>query len=154
MRTRVSLLLILSALTTACIHKQANPVTAWERVNVNMAALAQVNQAVAQGVIAAQESGSITVEQAAPILIFQENVAKDHMVIENILLAGSAQAANQSQQVQAMLTEISEQGTALIHSGALGIKNAESQQTLAQDVQAIVNLANVVLAEFQSAQGE
>ena len=117
-----------------------------------MAALAQINEAVANGVIAAQKSGSITAQQAAPILTFQENVAKDHMAIENILLAGSAQAANQSQQIQAMLTEIAKQGTALIQSGGVGIKNPQSQQTFAQDLQGIVNLANLVLAEFQSAQ--
>ena len=40
MKTRVTLLLVLTAMTTACIHKQAGPVTAWERVNVNMAAMA------------------------------------------------------------------------------------------------------------------
>jgi len=152
MKTRISLLLILAAITTACIHRQAGPVAAWERVNVNVAAMAQINEAVANGVIAAQKSGSITAQQAAPILTFQENVAKDHMAIENILLAGSAQAANQSQQIQAMLTEIAKQGTALIQSGGVGIKNPQSQQTFAQDLQGIVNLANLVLAEFQSAQ--
>jgi hypothetical protein len=154
MKTKISLLLMLATMTTACIHKQSGPVTAWERVNVNMAAMAQINEAVANGVIAAQKTGTITVQQAAPILNFQESVAKDHMAIENILLAGSAQAGNQPQQIKAMLTEIGKQGTVLIQSGGLGIKNPQSQQTFAQDLQAIVNLANLVLAEFQSAQGK
>ena len=154
MKTRISLLLILAAMTTACIHKQSGPVTAWERVNVNMAAMAQINEGIANGVIASQKSGAITVQQAAPILSFQESVAKDHMAIENILLAGSAQAATQSQQIQAMLTEIGNQGTALIQSGELGIKNPQSQQTFTQDLQGIVNLANIVLADFQAAQGK
>jgi hypothetical protein len=154
MKTRVTFLLVLTAMTTACIHKHAGPVTAWERVNVNMAAMAQINEAVANGVIAAQKSGSITVQQAAPILAFQENVAKDHMAIENILLASSAQTANQAQQIQAMLAEIAKQGTALIQSGGVGIKNPQSRQTFVQDLQGIVNLANLVLAEFQSAQGK
>ena len=153
MKTRISLLLILTTITTACIHKQSGSVTPWERVNVNLAAMAQINQAVANGVMAAQKSGAITVQQAAPILDFQESVAKDHMAIENILLAGSTRAASHAGQIQAMLNEISRQGTALIQSGGLGIKNPQSQQTFAQDLQGIVNLANVVLVDFRSAQG-
>jgi hypothetical protein len=145
--------MLLTALTTACIHKQSGPVSAWERVNVNMAAMAHINEEIAKGVIAAQQSGSITVQQAAPILNFQESVAKDHAAIENILSAGSAQAANRSEQIQAMLSEIANQGAALIQSGGLGIKNPQSQQTFAQDLQGIVNLANLVLANFQFAQG-
>jgi hypothetical protein len=145
-------LIFLTALTTACIHKQSGPVSPWERVNVNMAAMAQINEEIAKGMVAAQQSGSITVQQAAPILNFQEIVAKDHMAIENILSAGSAQASSHSEQIRATLSEIGKQGNALIQSGGLGIKNPQSQQTFAQDLQGIVNLANLVLADYQYAQ--
>ena len=139
--------------TIACIHKPSGPVSPWERVNVNMAALAQINNDVAQGIIAAQQSGVISAGQAAPILNYQENVARDHMALENILSAGSAQAASQSSQIQALLEEIKNQGAVLIQSGGLGVKNPKSQQTFTQDLQGIVSLAEVVLADYQQAKG-
>jgi hypothetical protein len=154
MKRATSVAVLLTVITTACIHKQSGPVSPWERVNVNMAALAQINEDVAKGIIAAQQAGAITVQQAAPILNYQEAVAKDHMAIENILAAGSAQAASQSIQIQALLNEIKTQGTALIQSGGLGIRNPKSQQTFTQDLQAIINLANVVLADYQFAEGK
>ncbi len=154
MKKRVALVVLLTVFTVACIHKQSGPVSPWERVNVNMAALAQINADVAKGIIAVQQAGTITVQQAAPILNYQAIVAKDHMVIENIFAAGSTQAANQSVQIQALLNEIKNQGTALIQSGGLGIKNPKSQQTFTQDLQGIINLAQVVLTDYQLAEGK
>jgi len=154
MKKLLVILLISLLATAACIHKQSGPVSAWERVNVNMAALAQINNAVAKGVIAVQQTGTITPQQAAPILAYQELVAKDHAAIENVLSAGSTQAASQSAQVQALLNEIKNQGTALIQSGGLGIKNPQSQQTFTQDLQGVINLAGVILADFQLAEGK
>jgi hypothetical protein len=153
-KQRISLVILLTVISTACIHKQSGPVSAWERVNVNMAALAQINEDVAKGIIAAQQAAAITPQQAAPILNYQEVVAKDHTALENILAAGSAQAAGQSIQIQALLNEIKNQGTTLIQSGGLGIKNPKSQQTFAQDLQGIVNLASVVIADYQLAEGK
>ena len=149
-----SLVVLLTVITAACIHKQSGPVSPWERVNVNMAALAQINEDVAKGLIAAQQAGAISAQQAAPILNYQELVAKDHTALENILAAGSVKAAGQSIQIQALLSEIKNQGTALIQSGGLGIKNPKSQQTFAQDLQVIISLASVVLADYQLAEGK
>ncbi len=146
-------LLLALACTTACIHKPSGPVSAWERVNVNMAALAQVNNDIAKGVIALQQADVITVQQAAPVLNFQETVANDHMAIEKILAAGSTQAASRSAEIQALLDEIKSQGTQLIQSGGLGVKNPKSQQNFTQDLQAIVNLTEVILTNFQLAKG-
>ena len=154
MRQKVGLVILMTAITVACIHKQSGPVSPWERVNVNMAALAQINADVAKGLIAAQQAGAITAQQAAPILNYQEVVAKDHTALENILAAGSSQAAGQSIQIQALLNEIRNQGAALIQSGGLGIKNPKSQQTFTQDLQGIINLASVVMADYQLAQGK
>jgi len=151
MKLKVALLALLTAITAACIHKPSGPVSPWERVNINLAALAQINADVAKGVIAVQQSGAITVQQAAPILNYQQTVAKDHMAIENILAAGSAQAASQSDRIRALLEEIKSQGTSLIQSGGLGVKNPKSQQLFTQDLQAIVNLAQVILADYELA---
>lgn len=154
MKIKITLIILLTVVTVACIHKESGPVSPWERVNVNLAALAQINNSVAQGIIAMQQAGSITVQQAGPILNYQESVAKDHMAIENILAAGSSQAASQSAQIEALLNEIKKQGTALIQSGGLGIKNPKSQQTFTQDLQGIINLAQVVLTDYQLAEGK
>ena len=145
MRKKMFLILVLLATTVACIHKQSGPVSAWERVNVNMAALAQINDEVAKGIIA--------VQQAAPILAYQETVAKDHMAIENIL-SGSTEAGSKAVQIQGLLNEIKNQGTVLIQSGGLGVKNPKSQQSFTQDLQGIVNLAEIVLADYQLAEGK
>jgi len=59
---------------------------------------------------------------------------------------------SQSAEIQALLNEIKNQGTALIQSGGLGVKNPKSQQMFAQDLQGIVNLAEVVLADYQLAE--
>ncbi len=152
MKLKAFLLLAL-ACTTACIHKPSGPVTAWERVNVNMAALAQINNDVAKGVIALQQADVITAQQAARVLNFQETAAKDHMAIENILSTGSAKAASRSAEIQSLLEEIKTQGTHLIQSGGLGVKNPKSQQTFTQDLQAIVNLTEVILTNFRLAKG-
>src|SRR5437588_3777976 len=127
MRKKMFLILVLLATTVACIHKQSGPVSAWERVNVNMAALAQINDEVAKGIIAVQQAGAISVQQAAPILAYQETVAKDHMAIENIL-SGSTEAGSKAVQIQGLLNEIKSQGAALIQSGGMGVKNPQSQQ--------------------------
>ena len=147
------LVILLTACTAACIHKTGGPVTPWERVNVNMAALAQINNDVAAGLIAAQQTGLVTTQQATPILNYQEIVAKDHTAIENILATGSTQATTQAAQIQSLLTEIQNQGTTLIQSGGLGVKNPKSQQSFTQDLQGIVNLTQTILADFQLAKG-
>ena len=154
MRKKMFLILVLLATTVACIHKQSGPVSAWERVNVNMAALAQINDEVAKGIIAVQQAGAISVQQAAPILAYQETVAKDHMAIENILSAGSTEAGSKAVQIQGLLNEIKSQGAALIQSGGMGVKNPQSQQSFTQDLQGIVNLAQIVLADYQLAEGK
>src|ERR1700733_2537089 len=154
MKRGIALIFILLSVTIACIHKQSGTVSPWERVNVNMAALAQINDDVAKGVIGVQQAGTISAQQASPILNYQELVAKDHAAIENILSAGSTQAGTQSTQIQALLNEIEKQGTTLIQSGGLGIKNPKSQQTFAQDLQGIVNLASVILTDYQRGEGK
>ena len=153
MKKRLLPVILLTALTAACIHKTGGPVSVWERVNVNMAALAQINNDVAKGLIAAEQSGLVSTQQAGPILNYQEIVAKDHAAIENILAAGSDPATNQSAKIQALLTEIQNQGTTLIQSGGLGIKNPKSKQTFTQDLQGILSLTETILEDFQLAKG-
>ena len=149
MKRQIIPIILLIVVNAACIHKSSGAVTTWERVNVNLAALAQINNDVAKGIIAVQQAGGLTVQQAAPVLNYQQLVATDHMALENIFAAGSAQAGSQSAQIQALLDEIKNRGTTLIQSGAVGVKNPRSQQSFTQDLQGIVNLASSVLADYQ-----
>lgn len=151
-KIQLCVLLLVIAASAGCIHKTGGgTISAWERANVNVAALAQINNDVAKGVIAVQRGGAISVEQAKPILEFQELVAKDHMAIENILQAGVDNARSRSTEINALLEEIKKQGTALISSGGLGVKNPKSQQTFTNDLQGIINLAQVVIGDLQQA---
>jgi hypothetical protein len=153
MKKKAVALLCFLVSTVGCIHKQSGSITPWERVNTNLAALAEINADVAKGIIAVQQAEIITPQQAAPILQYQETVAKDHMAIENIFGAGSARASAQAVQIEGLLNEIKSQGMALIQSGGLGVKNPKSQQTFTQDLQGIVNLAELVLADYRVAKG-
>lgn len=150
-KIQLCLLLLVISVSMGCIHKTGGVVSPWERANVNLAALGQINLDVAQGLIAVQRSGAITVAQAAPTLNFQELVAKDHSAIENILQAGPANATSRSTEINALLAEIKTQGTSLIQSGGLGVKNPKSQQTFTNDLQGIINLAQVVIGDLQQA---
>jgi hypothetical protein len=149
MKRGIGAVIILVAITVGCIHKPSGPISTWERVNVDLAALGQVNNDVAKGIIAVQQTGLLTVQEAAPVLNCQGLVAKNHAALENILSAGSAEAVSRSAQIQGLLNEIKNQGTALIQSGGLGVKNPRSQQTFTQDLQALISLADVVLADYQ-----
>ena len=154
MKFRVPFIIFFISITAACIHKQTGSISPWERVNVNMAALAQINNDVAKGIIAIQQAGVITVGQASPILDYQETVARDHAAIENIFSAGSAQADSRSAEIRALLEEIKNQGTTLIQSGGLGVKNPKSQRSFTQDLQAIVNLTEIILANYQQTKAD
>lgn len=153
MKKKVIVLVCLLTSGVACIHKPSGTISPWERVNTGMAALAEINAEVAKGIIAVQEAEVITPQQAAPILNYQETVAKDHMAIENIFAGGSAHASGEAVQIEGLLNEIKSQGTTLIQSGGLGVKNPKSQQTFTQDLQGIVNLAELVLADYRLAKG-
>ncbi len=39
MRRGIAAVVILAAITVGCIHKASGPISTWERVNVNLAAL-------------------------------------------------------------------------------------------------------------------
>lgn len=143
----VALLLLCSF---GCIHK-STPVTPWERVTTENAILAQLIKTSEQGTEAVQTSGLITAQQAMPIIQFEGRAAEIQTQI-NSILAQSPTAAN-IPQIQALVTQIGASAKTLVDSGALGIKNPKSQQTIGADVQAIVGSANLILSAYQTAVG-
>lgn len=151
-RLSLSTIILCVALTTACgIHKVGGAVTPWERVTTENAILAQLIQTANQGTQAVQASGLINAAQAAPVLNYFSQAADVQTKLNNIL--AQAPVAANIPQIQALVNQISLQAKDLITSGALGVKNPKSQQTIGMDVQAIVNSANLIFASYQVATG-
>lgn len=136
-------------LLAGCIHKPSGPVTPWERVTTYNAVFAQSLEATTQGTIAVQESGLITVDQAKPILGYLDNVATIQKQL-NAILAVAPDAKNIAG-IKTLVDQIAAGGNALVGSGALGIKNPRSQQTIGADITNIANSANLILQAYISA---
>lgn len=135
----------------ACIHKASGPVTPWERVTTENAVFAQSLDAATQGTIAVQTSGLITVQQAAPILQYEANAAQIQLQLNKILAL--APDAKNIPAIQTLVNQIASGANALVGSGALGITNPKSQQSIGSDLQSIVNSANLILNAYISATG-
>jgi hypothetical protein len=133
-----------------CIHK-ATSVTPWERVTTENAILAQLINTAEQGTVAVQTSGLITAKQAEPILAFESQAAQIQLQINSVLAVAPNTAG--IAQIQSLVGQIGIASQALVNSGAVGIKNPKSQQTIGADIQAIVGSANLILASYQAAVG-
>ena len=146
-----ALLLAVILATIGCIHKTGGAVTPWERVTTQNAILAQSIDTATQGTIAAQQANLITVQQANPVLQFESQAATIQKQITSIL--ATAPAASNVAGIQSLVNQISVSAQALVSSGALGVKNPKSQQTIGADIQAIVNSSSVILSSYQAAVG-
>lgn len=151
-RTKVLPVVLLLVVSLGCIKKPVGgAVTPWERVTTENAVLAQLIDTATQGTIAAQTSALITVQQTEPILNFYSQAATIQQQITAILAVAPTSA--NIPQIQALVTQIGNAAQSLVITGALGIKNPKSQQSIGSDVQAIVNSVNVILTSYQEAAG-
>jgi hypothetical protein len=150
---KLQFVVILAALlaTAGCIKKVGGNLTPWERVHVHNAMLAQLNNDVAKGVAAVQSSGLITPDQAKPILNYNDKIAKSHLQITAILEQGPG--SDQSAQLLVLLNAIQSDGQALVKSGGLGVKNPRTQETVAADIDSLVNLAKAIIADVNAIKG-
>lgn len=155
MQNRISkhLVLMLAVLvaTTGCIHKSGGQVTPWERVTTTNAVLAQSINTVAQGTIAVQQTGLITVAQAAPILTFTSSASRDQQAL-NVILAKQPNASN-VKSIKDLVDDIGDLASNVVNSGAAGVKNPKSQQTISADIKAVVSSADLILTTYQQATG-
>lgn len=155
MQNRISkhLVLMLAVLvaTTGCIHKSGGQVTPWERVTTTNAVLAQTINSVAQGTVAAQQSGLITVDQALPILTFASNASRDQQSL-NVILAKQPNAAN-VKAIKDLVDDIGDLATSVVNSGAAGVKNPKSQNLISGDIKAVVTAADSILTTYEQATG-
>jgi hypothetical protein len=136
--------------SVACIHK-ATPVTPWERVTTENAVLAQLINTATQGTIAVQASGLVTVAQIEPVIAFEGQAASVQQQINAILAV--APSATGLSQLQPLIAQLQASAQALVSSGALGVKDPKTQQTVNADIQAIVTSAEAILASYQLAVG-
>jgi len=149
---RLFVVAITICFTSGCIHKNGSGVTPWERVATYNAVFAQSNDAIEQGTEAAAASGVLSVQQAYPVIAFTGQVALAHQQITAILAKGANVSASDFGTVDALLQTIAVSGQQLVASGAIGVKNPKTQQTIAQDVTALVSLAQTLLSTLQSLQ--
>ena len=147
---KVFVVILSLLLTVGCIHKSGT-VTPWERVTTENAVLAQSIDTATQGTIAVQASGLITLQQAAPVLGYESQVASIQLQLNAIL--AQAPSANNIPGIQALVNQIGAGAQALVSTGALGVKNPKSQQTIGADIQAIVSSAELILSSYQAATG-
>ena len=151
-RNVVRLLPILLLISlVGCIKKASGPVTPWEKVTTENAVFAQLLDTATQGTIAAQTSGLLTVAQTRPVLEFYSQTATIQKQLNTIL--AQAPSATNIPAVQTLVTQVNTAAQSLVGSGALGIKNPKSQQTIGADIQAIVNSVQVILTSYQAATG-
>lgn len=146
-------ILLLCLSSPGCIHKPASSgsVTPWERVTADSAILAQGNNSLERGTEAVVTSKLLTPVQARPVIEFTGQVAAIHQQMtailqKGMLVAGSADAIT----LAALVSQVQTSGKTLVDSGALGIKNPQTQQTVAQDIQLLVTLAAALLNDAQA----
>lgn len=152
MKTKISALALFLCLTTACLHKAGNaPITPWERVMSDNAVFAQLNSSVEQGTEAVVTSGLLKPADAAPVIGFSGEVANIHRQLTAILANGPNINATNLATISTLLAQVQTSGTALVQSGSIGVKNPNTQQTIAADIQSLVSLAQSLLAEIQAA---
>jgi hypothetical protein len=150
-RYQFAFVVLLVALSTACIHKTRGTVTPWERVHTYNAALAEANNAAERGAEATVTSGLATVEQMAPIINWTGQVAMLHQQITSILAQGQASEANIAS-VKALVDTI-KASLAALPPASLGFKNPRSQRAFQDDVTNIGALADSILSALQAAGG-
>jgi hypothetical protein len=148
---KITPLILLLALSAACIHKTGGAVTPWEKVHTYNAALAEANNAVEKGAEAVVTSGFASPKEMAPIINWTGQVAMLHQQITSILAQGQATQANIAS-VKALVDVVKSSMTSLPPS-SLGLKNPKSAQLFQNDVANIGTLADSVLAALQAVTG-
>ena len=152
---RALILSIVLAITVGCAHRSGStvPVSPWEKVMVQNAALAQIVNDAEQGTETLATTGVITIEQARPFIKWERQIAEDHKPITGILSQGSQTTFDKIDQIQAFVDTLGKEAQGLISSGSAGIKNPRTQQALSTDVAAIQAAAKAIMDDIQAAKG-
>lgn len=160
---RVMVLSVLAVtLTTGCsaIHVTGGgrKPTAIEQVMVWNASLAQANQTIAQGVIAANNAGEIDVPTSNAILTEQSRIADADRQLTPILAksctpqqtinaCNPAILAGDSATIQGLLGQIEQSAANLVKTGgAAGIKNPQRAATIQEAITSLNTLAGEIVS--------
>lgn len=151
MKLKLGFVALLLMATIACIHKVGGgQITPWERVHADNALFAQGNNALLQGVIVVQTSGLISVNQAEPVVRLSGKTAELHKQVTAILAKGPDVTPTDLATIKALVDQIETSATEAIRTGAFGVKNPKSQQTIEADIKGLAALARVLLTDIQS----
>ena len=152
-RLRLTSLTLVCALTlSSCIHRVDNrQPSPFEQAVTYLSMLSATNDTIAEAVITANKAGELSVTDTDRILHFQALIADDHQRLMAIMNSGVSGATASSDTVNLLLQDIKTQANALIASGGLGIKNARTQRTVADDVNSILSLGPLVTRYLQLA---
>lgn len=150
MRKALPITILVLACSVACIHKTSGTVTPMERVTTDNAAFAQLVNSIEKGTEAAVSSGLLKASDAAPVIGWCGNAAQIDTQITAILGSSSTVSATNYASLQALVTQVSTSASTLVSSGALAIKNPQTQQTISADINAATTLAQALLTEIQA----
>jgi hypothetical protein len=122
-------------------NKSAIPVTPWENVLVTNAELAIFNNALAKGVIAANNVGVLDTATTEAITTEQFHIAAAKTELDKILDQGQTAASSQSDKIKNLTDTITASVNRLITSGNAGIKNKQNAAELVAEIQGLNNTA-------------
>lgn len=156
MRKRVTaapLLLTVLLLTASCVrHTTANvPVSPFDNALGYNAQLATINNAVSQGVQQAANVGLLPVDSSVQVVQVCSHIAQIDDQITLILQDGPDLAKLNADKIKLMVDDVKTSIKTLVGNKALGIKNPKTQQLVANEVDMIANLADIVLSSLRQA---
>jgi hypothetical protein len=155
MKIKLIAVVMVVAMSTGCVHKSGTsvPVTPWEKATTDDAILAQGIDTLEQGAEAAVNSGLLSKSVGGQIIGLCGQAATVQLEANKILATAPNVSGSDLSTVETLISQVGDSAMALINSGQIGIKNPKSQQLFSTDVQAVVNIANMVIADIQAAEG-
>lgn len=154
-KTKLILPIILALVCAGCIKKSgtSSPVTPWEKATTDNAIFAQGLDTLEQGAEAAVSSGVLPRQTGGQIIGLTGQAATIQLQANQILATAPNVTTSDLSTLEGLLSQLGNSATALINSGSLNVKNPKSQQAFSADVQAVVSIANLVIADIQAAKG-
>lgn len=138
----------------ACAHHRdtppARPITDWEKVHQINAQIAIHNNAVAKGIIAANQAGVVDQDAAAVITEIQFHIAAWQRELTP-LLKDQATAHTNSDRVKFLCDSVSQAAQRLASTGHAGVRDPQKASALITSIQSLSNSAQSLISMLQTA---
>lgn len=138
----------------SCAHHRdtppARPITEWEKVHQINAQIAIHNNALAKGVIAANEAGVVDQDAAAVITEIQFHIAAWQRELTP-LLKDQATAQTNSDHIKSLCDSLSQAANKLITTGHSGVRDPQKASALIASIQSLSNSAQNLISMLQTA---